>query len=104
MPSDDVDGRARHISADGWRRDELDDPTEAENTETQHDEATNKRNGRRDLRTLPHIGVVPVNVGNDLGDSERHDGDRTDRDIFRRCEELLGSQDKYNSPSCWCGK
>lgn len=82
LTGNDADRRASHEPADRRRWDELDDPTETEEANAQNDEATDEGNGDGYLWTFPSIRVVRFYMLYNLGDSEGHDRDGTDGDIF----------------------
>ncbi len=66
LTSNNVDGRAGHESTDSRRGDELDNPTQAEKTNTKNDEAGNKGYCSCYLRASPDIGMFLINMGDDL--------------------------------------
>ena len=65
-------------------------PEEYDNTDD--DEAANESECSCNQRTVPCVGVSPVDMFDDLGHRERHDGDRTDGDVLGGSEELERSE------------
>ena len=84
----DVDSRTGHEATDRRHRDELDDPSNPEDTNTQSNEATDEGDSSSNNVWRPLPGMFVVNVLDYLRDSERHDSDGTDGDILGGSEEL----------------
>lgn len=88
LSSGDTDSRTGHKATDSGGGDEFHEPPEPEQTNPKDDEATNKSECRCNLWSFPLIRVGCLNMFDDLGDCERHNGDRPDRNILGGREEL----------------
>lgn len=97
LACDDVDGGARHETANGGSRDELDQPPEAKETDAEHDETADECHRRRNLVSGPLVGVTLVDSCDNPGNREGHDSDGTDRDILG-CSEQLRRRGSINGP------
>lgn len=71
-----------------WGRDKFNEPSNAEESNAEHDEAADERDGRRNQLRCPLARVSVIDVPDDLRHSERHDGNRANRHILGRREEL----------------
>lgn len=63
-------------------RDELYEPSEAKKTYAKDDETANESNRDGDLRSVPAAGVGFFDVFNEVCNGERHNSNRTDRNIL----------------------
>lgn len=79
---------ARYEAGDSGQRDELDYPAEAEQSNGEEDETTNKCYFGCDLWARPSVGVLFIDVFDNLGDLERHDRDGANGNIFGRGKQL----------------
>lgn len=97
LACDDVDGGARHETANSGSRDELDQPPEAKETDAEHDETADECHRCRNLVSGPLIGVTLVDCCDNPGHREGHDGDGADRDILG-CSKQLRERRLTNGP------
>jgi len=89
LASSDADGRTSHETADGGGGDELDDPAEAEETDTEDDEARDDGETASDSRVVPLVWMGRMYVLDDVGDGDGHDCDWADGDILRGCKKAV---------------
>jgi hypothetical protein len=67
---------------------ELDKPSKPKETDTQHDKATDKRDRCCNQIRRPFSRMSTIDMPNDVGNSQGHNGDGTDGHILGRGEEL----------------
>lgn len=86
----DIDGRASHETGDGGYRDQLHYPAKAEQSDPQDDETAYERGIYGDFGARIFVGVLMVNICNNLRDLKRHDGDWADGNILGCGKKLKG--------------
>ena len=84
----DVQRGSRHEATDSRRGNELDEPAQMQEADAENDETADKGHRGRNLRSVPLVGMARVDESNDLGDGERHDGDRPNGHVLGSREEL----------------
>ena len=82
------DGRASHETTDGGGWDELDEPTDSEQTHAEGDKPADERKSSGDCMRLPSVSVSVDDVLDDFRYGEGHDSDWTNRHILGGGEEL----------------
>lgn len=92
LACDDVDGGARHETANSGSRDKLDQPPETKETDAEYDETADECHRCRNLVSGPLVGVTLVDGCDNSGNREGHDSDGTDRDILGCSEQLRGTR------------
>ena len=77
LAGDDTDSGTCHETCHGRTRDKFDDPTKTEETDAEDNETTDEGDCGSNLWIRPAIGVIMLNVRDDLSDFKRHDCDGT---------------------------
>ena len=84
MTGDNIECGSRYEAGDSGQRDELYYPAEAEQSNAEDNEAANECYFGGDLWARPSLGVLVVDVFDNLRDLERHDRDGANGNIFGR--------------------
>jgi hypothetical protein len=90
LAGDNTECGARYEAGDSGQRDELDYPAEAEQSNGEEGKAANECYFGGDLWARPSVGILFIDVFDNLRDLERHDRDGANGHIFGRGEQLGG--------------